>query len=80
METSRMKTRENVTKSLPNLKRSIANPKGDHPIGLWVNSEFLRKLSSREPRLSVQDAQMAVHNRYLQLADLVLSSKKRSCK
>jgi hypothetical protein len=68
-----MKTGKNVTKSRANLKRSLKNPERDHPLGLWVNTEFFRKLTTREPRLTINDAGSNYQNRYLQLADLVLN-------
>ena len=63
----------NVTKSRPNPKRSFAHPENDHPMGLWLNTEFLRKLTKRDPITLLGDNGSTAHNRYLELADLALS-------
>jgi hypothetical protein len=69
---------KNVTKSRPNLRRSLTNPEDDHPAGLWVNVEFLRKLTKRDPVLLVDEGMGAVQNRYLELADIALQGRKKA--
>ena len=72
---------KNVTKSRANPSRSIDNPEDDHPMGLWVNTDFFRKLTTRVPRISLRDGTPVTANRYLELADLVLNGKpKKSSK
>ena len=72
----RRQKQANVTKAPARPKRSIEKPHVDHPPGLWVDHELLRKhMSSRQPRFVLPaDSGLAANNRYLELADLALNN------
>lgn len=58
----------NVQKRKAQPKRSIANPGDDHELGLWANSDQIRK-----PPKSVHATSSS--SRYLELAELAVPSK-----
>jgi hypothetical protein len=72
----RRQKQPNVTKAPAHPKRSTKKPDVDHPQGLWVDWELLRKhMSSRQPRFVLpSDSGLAANNRYLELADLALDN------
>jgi len=51
----------------------------DHPVGLWVDKELLRKHTQQQqtPRTVIHGNSEAAGNRYLELADIVLGNKKK---
>jgi hypothetical protein len=67
--------RENVQKRKVHPRRSIENPGTDHEIGLWVDYERLRKHQGRPPEILI-DVPSIPNNRYLELADIALGTKK----
>jgi hypothetical protein len=67
----------NVQKLSPQPKRSIEGRGDDHPQGLWVNVDFFRKLTKRDPITLLPAQQESTHSRYLELADLVLKGNPR---
>ena len=69
--------RKNVQKRKAHPKRSIEKPSADHDLGLWVDYELLRKHQGRPPEILIQGYPSAANNRYLELADLALRTKKR---
>lgn len=73
---TRRKQAKNVTKAAAQPKRSIQGKGDDHPQGLWVNVEFFRNLTKRDPITLVSSGAGVVQDRYLALADLVLSDYK----
>jgi len=66
----------NVQKRKARPKRSIGRPGSDHELGLWVDYELLRKHQRKPSETVIHDPIIATNNRYLELADLVLSSGK----
>jgi len=65
----------NVQKHKARPTRSIANPGGDHELGLWIDYELLRKHQKHTPTM-LHSSAAALNNRYLELADLALGIKK----
>lgn len=64
-----------VKKSKPHPKRTILAPADDHPVGLWVDKELLRKHTQQTPKTVIHGSSEAAGNRYLELADIVLGAK-----
>ena len=68
--------RENVQKRKAHPKRSIAKPRGDHDLGLWIDYELLRKHQGRPTQIVIHNPITTTNNRYLELADLALGNAK----
>jgi hypothetical protein len=68
-----------VKKAKPHPKRTILEAIDDHPVGLWVDKELLRKHTQQQqtPRTIIHGNSEAAGNRYLELADLVLGNKQK---
>lgn len=67
-----------VKKAKARPKRTILAAADDHPLGLWVDKELLRKHTQQmTPRTIIHGHSEAAGNRYLELADLVLGTKKK---
>jgi hypothetical protein len=66
-----------VKKAKARPKRTILEAADDHPVGLWVDKELLRKHTQQQqtPRTIIHGNSEAAGNRYLELADLVLGNK-----
>lgn len=65
-----------VKKAKPHPKRTILDATDDHPVGLWVDKELLRKHTQQKtPRTIMHGNSEAAGNRYLELADLALGLK-----
>lgn len=62
----------NVQKNEPRPKRSINEEGTDHPIGLWMNHELLRKHQNRPPRIVLHDSAGSMQERYLAPADFAI--------
>jgi hypothetical protein len=45
---------------------------------LWVNTEFLRNLTRREPQIVIQDSNTPEENYYVKLADIALRAEDAS--
>jgi len=59
-------------------KRTILADADDHPIGLWVDKELIRKHTQqlKTPRTIIHGSSEAAGNRYLELADIALGNHK----
>ena len=66
---------KNVQKHKPRPKRSIKEPGEDHPLGLWIDKDLLRKHYAAS-RTVIHDPITSTNQRYLELADLVLDMNK----
>lgn len=66
-----------VKKAKARPKRTILAATDDHPLGLWVDKELLRKHTQQTPRTIIHGHSEAAGNRYLELADLVLGNGKK---
>ena len=67
-----------VKKAKARPKRTILEAADDHPVGLWVDKELLRKHTQQQtPRTIIHGSSEAAGNRYLELADLVLGNKSK---
>ena len=66
-----------VKKAKPRPKRTILAAEDDHPVGLWVDKDLLRKHTQQQqtPRTIIHGNSEAAGNRYLELADLALGIK-----
>jgi hypothetical protein len=66
-----------VKKAKARPKRTILEAVDDHPVGLWVDRELLRRHTQQQqtPRTIIHGNSEAAGNRYLELADLVLGNK-----
>lgn len=64
-----------VQKAKAHPKRTILAAPDDHPVGLWVDKDLLRKHTQQTPRTVIHGGSEATGNRYLELADLVLGNK-----
>lgn len=70
---ARKRTPENtVQKHKPRPKRNIENPDDDHPVGLWIDKELLRRHQNSQPQTIIHGVHESDGNRYLQLADIAL--------
>ena len=72
-------TNKNVQKRKPRPKRSIRKPGDDHPIGLWIDKDLLRKYHA-PTRTIIHDPITSTNHRYLELADLALGLDKPTTK
>lgn len=68
-------TSKNVQKRKPRPKRSIKHPGEDHPVGLWIDKDLLRKHYAAT-RTIIHDPLTSTNHRYLELADLALGLNK----
>lgn len=67
-----------VKKAKARPKRTILAASDDHPVGLWVDRELLRKHTQQQAhRTIIHGNSEAAGNRYLELADIVLGNKKK---
>jgi hypothetical protein len=66
-----------VRKAKARPKRTILAATDDHPLGLWVDKDLLRKHTQQTPRTIIHGHSESAGNRYLELADLVLGNNKR---
>jgi hypothetical protein len=67
-----------VKKAKTRPKRTILAGSDDHPVGLWIDHELLRKHTQQQtPRTIIHGNSEAAGNRYLELADIVLGNKKK---
>jgi hypothetical protein len=64
-----------VLKQKPQPMRNIENSNDDHPVGLWIDKELLRKHQSPHQTI-LHGAHESDGNRYLQLADIALRNTK----
>ena len=67
----------NVQKRAARPKRSIKAQEDDHPVGLWMDVDLLRKHRNRPPQIVLHD-QSTASSHYLMLADLALRNKRNS--
>lgn len=70
----------NVEKQKARPKRSITEPDDDHTEGLWVNYDFLRRHQAHRSEVIFHPPEIGVNNRYLELADIALGTKKEKKK
>jgi len=69
--------RHNVQKRKARPGRSIDTPGDDHELGLWINTDLIRKSCRQENHLV--NPVTSTNNRYIELADILLrKSAKRS--
>jgi hypothetical protein len=67
-----------VKKAKARPRQTILAASDDHPVGLWVDREVLRKHTQQQtPRTIIHGNSEAAGNRYLELADIVLGNKKK---
>jgi len=66
-----------VKKAKARPKRTILAATDDHPLGLWVDKELMRKQTQQITRTILHGHSDAAGNRYLELADLVLGNRKK---
>ena len=66
-----------VKKSKPQPKLTILEAADNHPVGLWVDKELLRKHTQQTPKTIIHGSSEAAGNRYLELADIVLGTKSK---
>ena len=69
-------TSKNVQKRKARPKRSIQEPGQDHPLGLWIDKDLLRKHHTHSADTVIHDPLIASSQRYLELADLALGLTK----
>lgn len=69
-------TNKNVQKRKARPKRSIQEPGEDHPLGLWIDKDLLRRHHVPTMPTTMQNPLMASSQRYLELADLALGVDK----
>lgn len=67
----------NVQKRAARPKRSINAQEDDHPVGLWIDVDLLRKHRNRSPQIVLHD-QSSASSHYLMLADFALRNKGNS--
>ena len=70
----------NVQKHAAHPKRSIKKEGDDHPLGLWIDREMLRKHQNRTPKIVLHNPLPSADNRYLALADLALGNDTKAKK
>jgi hypothetical protein len=63
-------------------KHTILAEGEDHPVGLWVDKELMRKHTQQQqtPRTIIHGSSEAAGNRYLELADIALGNPKNNKK
>jgi hypothetical protein len=66
-----------VEKTKPRPARAILAVTDDHPVGLWIDKDLLRKHTRQIPRTIIHGNSEAAGNRYLELADIALGVKSR---
>jgi len=67
-----------VKKAKARPKRTILSATDDHPLGLWVDKELMRRQTQQmTTRTILHGHSDAAGNRYLELADLVLGNKRK---
>jgi len=71
---------KNVEKRRAVPKRSITEPGEDHPLGLWIDKDLLRKHHDHSAKPIPHDPLTGANNRYLELADLALGVNKPNSK
>lgn len=69
-------TSKNVQKRRARPKRGINEPGRDHPIGLWIDKDLLRRHHAHTSQMTIHDPLTASSHRYLELADLALGVNK----
>jgi len=71
-----------VKKLKPRPKRTILSEADDHPVGLWIDKELMRKHTQQQqtPRTIIHGSSEAAGNRYLELADIALGNYKNKKK
>lgn len=67
---------KNVQKRKARPKRSIKTEGEDHPLGLWINKDLLRRHQAQVPQTIIHDPMTSTNNRYLELADIALGNTK----
>ena len=67
---------KNVQKRKARPKRSIREPGEDHPLGLWIDRDLLRKYHGPVAQRVVSHPLLSSNHRYLELADLALGVNK----
>ncbi|PYY13987.1 MAG: hypothetical protein DMG60_20920 [Acidobacteria bacterium] len=70
----------NVQKRPARPKRSIKTEGDDHPLGLWIDHDVLRRHQNGTPKLILHDPLASANSRYLTLADLALGNNKARLK
>jgi hypothetical protein len=75
MSRTQQRPRGKVLKQKAPAMRTIENPSDDHPVGLWIDKELLRKHQERHQTI-LHGAHESDSNRYLQLADIALGNNK----
>lgn len=65
----------NVEKRRARPKRSIKQPGGDHPLGLWIDKDLLRR-NLGLTRTVIHEPFSTTNNRYLELAAVALGVNK----
>ena len=71
---------KNVQKRKARPKRSINEPGQDHPLGLWIDKDLLRKHHAHIVEKPVHEPLTTANHRYLELADLALGVNKTNGK
>lgn len=69
-------TSRNVQKRKARPKLSIQEPGQDHPLGLWIDKDLLRRHHAHPSQTTIHDPLTASNHRYLELADLALGMHK----
>ena len=69
-------TAQNVQKQPARPKRSIKTDGADHPAGLWINWELLRRHRCRSPQVVLHDPLVSGNSRYLLLGDVAFGNDK----
>jgi hypothetical protein len=65
-----------VSKRKASPTRSIEISGDDHEVGLWINTDLLRKHRNPTPQTIIHSLSPTANNRYLELADLALGNGK----
>jgi len=71
-----MAKKQNAQKSKARPKPSLAKPREDHKVGLWIDKELLRRHQNRPPQTIIHDPLASTNNRYLALADIALGNNR----
>lgn len=72
--------RKTVQKRQARPKRSIRTPGDDHELGLWIDTDVLRKQHCSTSQIILHDPMTSTNNRYLELANIVLRNGKSNKK
>jgi hypothetical protein len=67
---------KNISKRKPRPKRNVQTPGDDHELGLWIDTDVLRRHHNHHPQTILHDPQTSTNSRYLELAALVLGNGK----